>query len=88
MTTTTAPKKTAETGFAPLEPRKLVGVVFHNNLTVFGRNTSQLGHNMDGLAFRWDEAGRRVVVTSTADNGLDRGEEWVHEAAIAKTVWK
>ncbi len=68
--------------------KKLTGVVFHNNLTVFGRNTSQIGFNMDGLAIRWDNDNRRVVVTSTLDGGQNTGEEWIHEAAIAKTVWK
>ncbi len=67
--------------------RKLVCVTFHQNLTVFGKNTSQLGASMADINLRWDETNKRVVVTSGLGEG-DKGEEWIHEAAIAKTVWK
>ncbi len=67
--------------------RKLVGVTFHQNMTVFGKNTSQLGATMVDISIRWDETNKRVVVTSALGEG-DKGEEWIHEAAIAKTVWR
>ncbi len=69
------------------QERRLVGVTFHQNMTVFGKNTSQLGATMVDISIRWDETNKRVVVTSALGEG-DKGEEWIHEAAIAKTVWR
>ncbi len=69
------------------KPKALVGVVFTNNITVFGKNTSQISAAMTDLAIRWDADLKRVVVSYVAD-GADPREEHIHEAAIAKTVWK
>ncbi len=67
--------------------KKLVSVTFIKDITVFGKNGSQISATMADLSLRWDEENKRVIVTSANEDAHYGKEEWVLQAVIAKLGW-
>lgn len=52
--------------------------------TVFGMHGKQLSATMNGVTLKWDNNGKKVVVTHSSFPGK---EEWILQALIGKLTW-
>lgn len=63
---------------------ELRSVTLIQDTTVFGMHGKQLSATMNGISLKWDNNGKKVVVTHS---GFAGKEEWILQAFIGKLVW-